>query len=740
MNEILNHQPEQLPENDLNLEIQSAESLANFLKNLNHSNEQIPSIAQEKTETEYTEPSIEVESTPAETLSFDTAESLAERQEKLKKGIKIVIGGPPHSGKSVFNDALFKNLTGDTTYAFGAAPDGEGPWYHKNYNDPSVRRLRQKGKFTPEYVADRKEKIKNWEGPLMLIDIGGIPSKENAEIIEGATHAIILAGSSDGRYRKGDEKTIDKSPHGAYLEMAKWNQFFEENNLPVIARLHSNYSGVGDHILENGGDTLTGSVHYLERGEPAVDRETIKQLAGIITGLTEGNTFYESDKGKYPFRVSISDFLKDTPQETVERQIRDQNGETKTVKSTSYLRSAIPEIYKKAPEHQDEPVWLDGRASAWMAIALSLAFEDVGSPDVRLNGTDGYVQIKSLPVSKEADSKWWDEPKYEGELNGQPVYTINNTAHVATNLIRPEDLDKMTIPELPENAIVIISSQGPNWLKASIASGYKEKVSAIAAFQPHDGATISWAKNKDTLGGIIKTGEVLSYEAPEIPLSNYLEDANRNLMNMSRTAHGAVDTSASSTKAEALNISSGEEAANLAKNGFDRAIETVYDARKTEFATPNELRSFVENIAATVNGGILKDGILIRSGEDSDKYPYVRIVNLPEAMDHFYQDFYTKLQNPNTDPVELAAFAEYNIDLTGHFFADGCGKTAKAISSFILMRANHKLPDYSRGENTDHKVNRAEYYAHAPKQIPGINLATDQAAYENFVNYYRTLF
>ncbi|MBQ7040624.1 hypothetical protein IJN73_00965, partial [Candidatus Saccharibacteria bacterium] len=433
-------------------------------------------------------------------------------------------------------------------------------------------------------------------------------------------------------------------------------------------------------------------------------------------------------------------FLKDAPQEIVERTVKDQNGELKIVKSTSYLRSAIPEIYDKASEYQDEPVWLDGRASVWMAIALTLAFEDAGSPDVRLNSTDGYVQIKNLPTSKEIDSKWWDEPKYEGEINGHPVYTVNNTAHSAANLLKPSDLDNMTIPELPENAIVIISSQGPNWLKASIASGYKEKVSAIAAFQPHDGATISWAKDKDTLGGIIKTGEVLSYEAPEIPLSNYLKTANRNLMSMSRTAHGTIDTSASTTKAEAMNVTSGEDAASLAKNGFNRAIETAYDARKTEFANPNELRSFVENIATTVNGGILKDGVLIRSGEDSDKYPYVRIANLPEAMIRFYQEFYAKLQNPNTDPVELAAFVEYNIDLSGHFFADGCGKTAKVVSSFVLMRANHKLPNYSRGENSDYKITRAEYYTHAPKQIQGIDPTADQAAYEDFVNYYRTLF
>ena len=57
--------------------------------------------------------------------AMDTAESLAERQEKLKKGIKIVIGGPPHSGKSVFIEALTQNLDKDNTFSFSAAPDGE---------------------------------------------------------------------------------------------------------------------------------------------------------------------------------------------------------------------------------------------------------------------------------------------------------------------------------------------------------------------------------------------------------------------------------------------------------------------------------------------------------------------------------------------------------------------------------------------------------------------------------------
>lgn len=57
---------------------------------------------------------------------FNEAEISSERQEKLKHGIKVVIGGPPHSGKSIFVDALMENLDKNNTFSFSAAPDGEG--------------------------------------------------------------------------------------------------------------------------------------------------------------------------------------------------------------------------------------------------------------------------------------------------------------------------------------------------------------------------------------------------------------------------------------------------------------------------------------------------------------------------------------------------------------------------------------------------------------------------------------
>ena len=70
--------------------------------------------------------------------------------------------------------------------------------------------------------------------------------------------------------------------------------------------------------------------------------------------------------------------------------------------------------------------------------------------------------------------------------------------------MRPSQLGEVKLPELPQGSVAVISTQGPNWLKASIALGYKDSCSAIAAFHPSEGSIIAWAKNKDYLGKIVE--------------------------------------------------------------------------------------------------------------------------------------------------------------------------------------------------------------------------------------------
>ncbi|KPJ86019.1 hypothetical protein AMJ57_00935 [Parcubacteria bacterium SG8_24] len=251
-----------------------------------------------------------------------------------------------------------------------------------------------------------------------------------------------------------------------------------------------------------------------------------------------------------------------------------------------------------------------------------------------------------------------------------------------------------------------------------------------AALSKYKGKTLEQALNEH------------SREINEVPPSRdyYVEAAQKNLEATSRTASGVVDTSASADKAEKMaGDLTAETAAERAKQNFKEATRELFDNREASFGSPEELRDFVENIALKINGGILKEGILIRGGADSTKYPYTRVADLEKAMAQFYQELHERLQDPEEDPVKLAAWAEYRIDLSDHFFADGCGKTAKAISSWILMRAGKRLPDYS-SQATGEKSARSAYYENAPREIRKEDETSDNdPQLQQFTEYYEKL-
>ncbi len=225
-------------------------------------------------------------------------------------------------------------------------------------------------------------------------------------------------------------------------------------------------------------------------------------------------------------------------------------------------------------------------------------------------------------------------------------------------------------------------------------------------------------------------------EHPEANIENrdgkqYLADALRNLAVTSRTARGVVDTSASASKSEKMMSGlSAEHTADTAASNFAAVIERLFGDRDKKFQDPAELKSYVEDIARRINAGITREDVLLRD-EDSSKFPYTRIADLPAAMEQFYEELFTHLGEADSDPVKLAAWVEYRVDLSDHFFADGCGKTAKAISSWVLMRARHDLPLYR---------DRKELYQNAPTEIRGRNQPADREQFEKWLAYYRTLF
>ena len=182
---------------------------------------------------------------------------------------KIVLAGPPRSGKSCLREALKQVLTGMGTYPFvlTACPDGEGAWFQATVERSPILaaecKAAYKSKFTPEFVGRIASAVRTNPLPLQIIDIGGIPSVENEQICSAATHIVILAGDM-GR-------------------VAEWHVFARKLGLTVIAEIRSDYNGLQDAVT--GVDThgvLRGSVHHLERGERIDTRPMVRALAEHI--------------------------------------------------------------------------------------------------------------------------------------------------------------------------------------------------------------------------------------------------------------------------------------------------------------------------------------------------------------------------------------------------------------------------------------------------------------------------
>ncbi|MCS7041091.1 MAG: hypothetical protein NZP34_15910, partial [Caldilineales bacterium] len=80
----------------------------------------------------------------------------------------VLVGGPPHSGKSVLIYSLSQALRarGVDHYALRACPDGEGDWSNQA-PPPLVKEIRLKGSWTPQWVQWISRDIRCRRLPLL---------------------------------------------------------------------------------------------------------------------------------------------------------------------------------------------------------------------------------------------------------------------------------------------------------------------------------------------------------------------------------------------------------------------------------------------------------------------------------------------------------------------------------------------------------------------------------------------
>jgi CRISPR-associated protein Csx3 len=205
---------------------------------------------------------------------IETNEPNRERQQ-----IKVVLCGPPQSGKSCLREGLKWQIMGllDAPYPYviTACPDGECAGmqevFQRDAQSAQDIKATYKGDITPQYAEKMRQAVTSSNNLITIVDVGGRMSPENELIFQAATYAVILAGDEGQNHQ---------------LHWADWQDFCQRQGLQIIARIHSDLDAVEDRI-DTESPVLQGMVHSLRRGKDVSDRPMIKALASQIVSLTQ---------------------------------------------------------------------------------------------------------------------------------------------------------------------------------------------------------------------------------------------------------------------------------------------------------------------------------------------------------------------------------------------------------------------------------------------------------------------
>ncbi len=189
--------------------------------------------------------------------------------------MKLLIGGPVHSGKTCLREALrylISRRSRSRIYPcyLPANPDGDGRWFVATAQSNLVRAryLRKSacGAFDAAFAQRVIGAIQAINAPIVLIDMGGKPGPYDPAIIDQGSHAVILYKNS--------------------LELKLWRDLFR--NKTIIAELESIHEAGKDEILSTDGNTLRGTVHNLDYDGKYRDSFVLQTLSDNILNTLRG--------------------------------------------------------------------------------------------------------------------------------------------------------------------------------------------------------------------------------------------------------------------------------------------------------------------------------------------------------------------------------------------------------------------------------------------------------------------
>ncbi len=341
----------------------------------------------------------------------------------------VLVGGPPHSGKSVLAYLLTQCLRKQQVehYVLRACPDGEGDW-SQEAPPTTVRLLRQKGAFSADFVDRVCRDLERRHLPL-IVDAGGRPTLDQERIFDFCTHAVLISSTLEG--------------------LAEWRDRAQRHGLAIVAELLSTLSGA-DRIDEEA-PVLRGQIAGLERYAPVAGPVTAKlaeRLARILG-------FAPDELQEY--------HLRHAPTELAIDAVRLFQAADPSATGPNFQPTDLPRILASAPR---APLSLYGRGPNWLYVALALHV----TPhrfylfDPRLGWTQPSL-LTCAAAPTPALFTW--------RIREAPACTWIEVQPRASYLDYDE-AQGSALPALDPQRGVVISGKLPHWLLAGIALAYRQ--------------------------------------------------------------------------------------------------------------------------------------------------------------------------------------------------------------------------------------------------------------------------
>lgn len=387
--------------------------------------------------------------------------------------MKIIFCGPPHSGKSVFIANLIDKLPTDAYTIIRACPDGEGTWSN-NRNQKETSIVRKKGRFTKSFIDDACQAIDNQNNEVVLVDVGGVMSKENEQVFEHCDSFVVLSS---------DEK-----------KKQEWLEFGKKLGLECIGCLDSSLDGQEEIYSRT--PYFQGRIVGLERGGILEDSIVIK---AIVSDIIQKSKYGEKAKNDYSEYTGV--MIDDTElgfELGYGKVIPTEDGTP--IKKVRWPESALPQIYRAIQEKlsPDQSVRVNGIRANFVLCAICKAakkqgVKDISAYDIR---TKSYIPIKNLP--KKRGIKQTEGLEFNIIENKENVFIDIDITKEQYSL---EDYERCVLPKIKEGKNLYLSGRMPLWLLASISSSYDSR--RIYTFQPGKGFTCVASKDEKEVGTVV---------------------------------------------------------------------------------------------------------------------------------------------------------------------------------------------------------------------------------------------